>query len=347
MIMEQDNIYTGKKKFGISHNIYYDLFKKNRYHHSEIKIGKYKSLLQQLNSIKNVLPSDRESDRESYITILMNNNYRSKITKIIEKFQKEYKNTWIYILYPDKDIDQFKTSNMSFPTNILFLFKQNNTNVSSDEWLKKEFYFLEFDKVPEEFTNYFHEKEKSSSSKEKEKSSSSKEKEKSSSSKEKEKSSSSKEKEKSSSSKEKEKSSSSKEKEKSSSSSKEKEKSSSSKEKEKSSSSKEKEKSSSSKEKEKEKSSSSKEKEKEKSSSSKEKEKSSSSSKEKDYHKKLVKDLISLCRERGITLTSYKKEYIIERLKEFDTNPNMKLKKKKTKFDTLRKIFKKKNKITI
>ena len=256
---------------------------------------------------------------------------------------------------------------MIFPKHILFLFKRKNTNIESKHWNKKEFYFLEFNTIPEEYKDYFQEssssKEKSTSSKEKSTSS----KEKSTSSKEKSSSS----KEKSSSSKEKSTSS----KEKSSSSSKEKSTSSS---KEKSSSS-SKEKSSSSKDYDKlkvnelkslcrerniplksyvksylieklnqydKKSKTTTDKKSKTTTDKKSKTTTDNKSKtitdNKLYFEKTVSELIKLCRERGISLRSYNKKYIIERLEEFDRNPNMKVKKKKTRMDKLKQIFKKK-----
>lgn len=291
ILMDTDNPYTGKKEVWNFSQHLLQFIKKNRFHHNEIKNYKYKSLLHSLHSIQNNLPNNLESDRESYKTALMNNNFRTKIQKIIEKFQEKYKHTWVYILYPNKDIDTFQTSKMNFPEHILFLFKRKNKHIESKHWNKKEFYFLEFNVVPEEFKSYIQEKSSS--------------------------------------------------KEKSSSSSKD------------YNTLKVNELKSLCRERKiplksyvknylieklnqyDKKSSSIKESLPKKSSSS--KEKSSSL-----YKEKTVNDLIKLCRERGIPLSSYKKEYIIERLEEFDKNPNMKIKKKKTKIDKLKKIFKKK-----
>ena len=289
LLMDTDNPYTGKKEvWNLSQHIK-QFLKKNIFRHSEKKKSTFPSFLKQLNSIENNLPANLESDRESYLHALLSNNYRTKLRKIIDTFHKKHKDTWIFILYPDKDIDFFWFSRMTFPTNIIVLFKRKNINIESNQWSKKEFYFIEFENIPTEFQPYFQE-EKIISSKSSPKSTSSKStSSKSTSSKLSPKSTSSKLSPKLTSSKLSPKSTSSKLSPKLTSS------------------------------------------------------KSSERKEKKEYKEKLVKDLISLCRERGIPLSSYKKEYIIERLEEFDKNPNMKLKKKKSNIEKKIEKLKKKS----
>ena len=351
LLMDNDNPYTGKKEVWNFSQHLRQFIRKNIFLHTEKNIPHHKSLLLKLNSIQNLLPTDLQSDRKTYIDALLNNNYRSKIQKIIYKFQEKFKNIWVYIFYPDKDIDSFKSSTMNFPKHILFIFKRNNTNVSSNKWNKKEFYFVEFQKLPENFKSYVQDYDSSSKDPSPKSSSSKVPSPKSSSSKDPS-----------------PKSSSSKDPSPKSSSSKdynsfniEKLKSLCRQRKiplksykksfliqklnqyDKSKTSSHNQTSSSKKPSSSEKLSSSEKPSSSKKPSSSEK---SSSSKNFNYNDKSVKELIKLCRERRIPLNSYKKTFLIQKLLEFDTNPDIKLKKTKShleKFkDKLKKISKKK-----